>query len=138
MNGVGLIAVSLHVPTWLKFVNVLECTRIVVANHTLQTVAYRVQVGGYPLWGVGVMTCMILSRSDRLHHQQRAGRTTSDRASDAMLSAVTICHLNNLLRNNLVLSTVTAILSQNLSQNHYFLPFLRFLLGKNPGVLTFI
>ena len=36
--GVVLIAVSLHVPGWLKFVNVLEWGRNSEANHTLQAV----------------------------------------------------------------------------------------------------
>ena len=97
-----------------------------------------IEPAGYPLQGVGVMTCMILARSDRLHHQQRAATTTSDKASNAMLPAVTICHLNNLLRNYPLLSTVTAILSQNLSQNPYFLPFLTLLDGEKPLVLILI
>ena len=97
--------------------------------------AVAIEPAGYPLWGVGVMACMILSRSNCLHHQQRAATTTSDKASNAMLSAVTVCHLNNLLRFYPLFSTVTAVLSQNLSQNPYFLPFLTLFDGEKPLVL---
>ena len=85
-----------------------------------------------------VWVCMILTRSDCLHHQQRAAITTSNKASNAMLLATVNCHFNNLLRNYPLLSTAAAFLSQNLSQNPYFLPFLTLFDGEKPLVLILI
>lgn len=90
---------------------------------------------GYPLWGVGVHDPDTLRP---LRHQQRADTTTGDKASDVMLPAAITCYLNNLLRFYPLFSTVTDVLSQNLSQNPYFLPFLTLFDGEKPLVLILI
>ena len=67
-----------------------------------------VDVGGYPLWGVGAHDPGTLRLSPP---SAESRQNTFSKASNAMLLAVTSCHLNNLLRNKQPLSTVAAVLS---------------------------